>query len=330
VAAKVVGRLAVTAMLLEFWNRMVGGDDEDGIPYYDKNVPEWVRDRNFVIMLPGTDGHAITFPLPYGYNFFHALGRNAIAALPEELGGQKGKSAGRAALDVVSVGLDTFNPVGGEASILQTVTPTLIDPWVQIATNETFWGGPISKTPSPYGPEKPKHTQAFSTVNPALHEFTVWLNKLGGGDEVTPAPFSPFDRNPEALEHLVEFTGGSAGRSLKKILVDIPSALFSSKPLEWNDVPVVRRFVTGPTEWYDTTLFWENINEVQRARERVNLYRRRGDMGRARAAASDPLYRLSGSSGKFRSTVQDLNRAGREEEARAVMRKWNRLVREAE
>ena len=56
-------------------NRILGGEDETGVPFYDK-IPEYTRRQNFVLMNPlrqGT-GEYFKFPMPYGYSVFDYAG----------------------------------------------------------------------------------------------------------------------------------------------------------------------------------------------------------------------------------------------------------------
>ena len=57
-------------------NESLSEDDDDGESYYSK-VPQFVKERNIVIMKPdGKDYYKI--PLPYGLNVFYVIG-NSLA-----------------------------------------------------------------------------------------------------------------------------------------------------------------------------------------------------------------------------------------------------------
>ena len=63
---------------MAYFNRVVGGEDDDGEAFWDK-IPPAVRERNLIIMKLNPTGDTIDdyyykFPLPYGYNFFYNIG----------------------------------------------------------------------------------------------------------------------------------------------------------------------------------------------------------------------------------------------------------------
>ena len=68
--ASMVGSGALLSALAE----AMSDEDDNGESFY-ANIPNYVKERNIVIMKDnGKDYH--TIPLPYGYNAFHVLGAN--------------------------------------------------------------------------------------------------------------------------------------------------------------------------------------------------------------------------------------------------------------
>ncbi len=66
------GGLSVFASMLTALGYAMSDEDEDGIPYWDK-IPDYVKERNLVIMRPnGKDYFKI--PMPYGFNVFANMG----------------------------------------------------------------------------------------------------------------------------------------------------------------------------------------------------------------------------------------------------------------
>ena len=168
-----------------------------------------MKDRNLILMLPGTGGDYLRIPLPYGYNVPHAAGQVAGAVV------HGGMSLADAASALAAVAWESFYPLGSEASLAQTLSPTIGDPIVQLGENRTFYGAPIR--PEPFGsPEEPRSQRYWSSINPSLKALTEWLNELGGGDRVTPGRFFT-DQSPEDLEHLIEFSFGGVGRQAKRV-----------------------------------------------------------------------------------------------------------------
>jgi len=64
---KIVGGIVGTGFAMHFLALAMGGDDETGEPYID-GVEDFHKERNMIVMLPGTKGNYIKIPMPYGYN----------------------------------------------------------------------------------------------------------------------------------------------------------------------------------------------------------------------------------------------------------------------
>lgn len=300
-----VAGIAAAAFALDLINAAVGGDDDDDVPFYDK-IPTWVKARNLILMSPFGDGGYLKIPLPYGYNVFHAFGQ-VVASL------QRGAiDYGEASKQMVGVSWESFYPLGSESSFLQTVSPTLADPFVQIAENKTFWGGPIR--PTPYGSPAPPDSQLYwSTVNPALKSVTDTLNSLTGGDEVV-AGWA--DLSPEDLEHAIEFAGGGAGRQAKRV-VDSLTSFFSGEEVPMHKIPILRRMAGTQDQRYDRETYIENRNDVKRAIEQ--LENAAGDPAAQRRVREDrgAILRMGGPMKATESRLRKIRKARRQTEDKA-------------
>src|SRR5690606_41861244 len=64
--------------------------------------------------------------------------------------------------------MGSFNPLGTSPteSFLQMVSPTILDPVVQVAENKTWYGGAIF--PTKFDKNKPDSESYFSSVHPAF------------------------------------------------------------------------------------------------------------------------------------------------------------------
>jgi len=276
------GIVAATFML-DLWNRANGGDDEDGVPFYDK-IPEWVKSRNLIIMDPSGSGDRIQIPLPYGYNIFHGIGQQAASVMVG------GKSKVDAAEDLLAVAWESFYPLGSEATLLQTVTPTLLDPIAQVGENKTFTGAPVM--PTAYGdPPPPDSSRYWGSVGAQWKHLATWMNEITGGDAVTPGKV---DVSPETLEHAFEFLTGGPGRQANRIkrLFDANQEGRETKLFDW---PLVRRLVGEHDDRFDRERYYQQRSRVRRAVDRLDDARERRDGQRVKElrVSDRPLLTLA-------------------------------------
>ncbi|MBM66071.1 MAG: hypothetical protein CMH55_07550, partial [Myxococcales bacterium] len=252
-----VGGIAFASAWMDAINRAMGGDDDDGVPYYDK-IPDWIKDRNLIVMSPEGNGDRWMIPLPYGYNVFHALGRvtGAVRAGVME--------PWEAVKNAVAVAWESFYPLGSEADLAQTLSPTLLDPIIQIGENKTFYGAAIR--PEPFDEELvPMSERYWQNVNPQLREITAFLNRLTGGSKVESGDI---DLSPEDLEHVFEFAVGGVGREAARLEKTIDRAS-RGEELLWKDIPILYRFMGEHDPAFDKGRYYRQRDDVRRAEKLV-------------------------------------------------------------
>jgi hypothetical protein len=154
--------IMASGVMLGMINAIMGalllGDDDDEPGEAWGAIPEFVRERNFII---GYGSTYVTVPQPLGYNFFTNLGR--IAA--EYAMGINGKTPGQAAVDVMMAAGDAFNPLG-MANFMQMLTPTVFDPAVALATNRDWTNRPIYREDFSGMSPTPGLSRAKDTASP--------------------------------------------------------------------------------------------------------------------------------------------------------------------
>lgn len=312
----IVGGIVVSGALMELANLAAGGEDDDGVPWYDK-IPDHVKERNWIVMIPGGNGKHIKIPMPYGYNLFHNAGRLTMEAMRGH------KTAAEAAGRTIAVGFDSFNPLGSASTLLQWLAPTVVDPAVQIGENVAWYGGPVMPEQNPFGAPVPDSQRAFKSINPGFKGAAELLNGLTGGDEVEPGLA---DVSPESLELWYDFLTGDIGRSSRRI-VDLVRSPWAEEPVEINDVPLVRRLLGEPDAHYDQGEFYDNMRELEMIERRVKDYRERRDHEGLRAFVSEhrAAVALAARADRTRSLVKKQP----EDMAARTMRRFNRLAEEA-
>lgn len=269
------GGMAGLFMLAEL-NRLWGGDDDDGVPHYDK-VPDWVKNNNFVIMMPG--GNYVKIPMPYGYNVFNVFAQT----FSQLLHGNKNIMEG--AMEVINSGFDNFSPVGSPEAGWTTILPTVARPPFQIATNKGFFGQKIMPdVPTWIKRDYPDSQRYWSTVSPVAKWLAQTLNAISGGNEVRPGVV---DISPETIEHYVESYTGGLGKLMTRTLgtmTTLSNAMFTDGPeLKINEVmaefPVFRRM-------FGVTNFYSTLHEYNKQKAEVETLKAEFEIAKAEGTES--------------------------------------------
>lgn len=316
----IVGGIVVSGAMLELLNGALGGDDENGTPWYDK-IPDHVKERNWIIMLPGGGGKHVKFPMPYGYNVFHNAGRQAAAVALGK------KSPAEAAGRTVAVGFDSFNPLGSAPSLLQFIAPTIVDPAVQIGENLAWYGGPVMPEQNPFEAPIPDSQRAFKTITPVAQSMAETLNWLTGGDELESGMV---DVSPESLQLWYDFLTGDVGRSTRRV-ANLIRQPWRDEPVEMNEIPFVRRVFGEADPRYDRGEFFDNMRDLERVEKRVKLYRERRDLEGLRSymESNRELVALAKRADDFRKRAKEQRERGDEEAETRTMQRFNRMFEEA-
>ncbi|MBM7070865.1 DEAD/DEAH box helicase family protein [Shewanella sp. 202IG2-18] len=215
--------------------RMIGGDDEDGEPYYDK-IPDYVKANNFVIML-GEGKDYVAIPMPYGYNIFANIG-HALDDL------QRGKSVGKVASRLMLTATSVFSPIGSsdsqniETGLLKTAMPTVGKPIVELVANENFFGSNIYPEQSGYKVKKSDGHLGDNRTWQWLSDMTTWLNDNTGGSKYREGGISIA---PQSIQHMLKFIGGGLFQFASRT-TSSTAKVASGEEVDRRDIPFSRRF----------------------------------------------------------------------------------------
>lgn len=272
-----VGSIFATGVALDLINFLIAGDDDDGENAYDK-IPDWVKERNLIIMMPGGSvDDRLMIPLAYGYNVPYLAGQQAMSVIR---GAQKPLHA---AATVAASAWDAFNPIGSAASFGQFVAPTFLDPVVQVLENKTWYGGPI------FPQHKPKHqpwSETFQSSTPAWAvEVARIMNQMTGGNQ---ARSGLVDISPDVLEHYLEFAMGGAGKFVLNTIATGERVVSSD---EWlpEKTPFIRRLYGKTTTGSRYREFYDAWDQVDAAFYEVKELAKAGD--REGSLAARQTYR---------------------------------------
>lgn len=195
------GALTLAGAAVALLNWQLGGDDEESRRKRYQLVPEWERERNWIVFIPGTDSY-VKIPLPLGPHVLFNAGR-----VLSELGLEKGADPMEKAASFASSLIGAFNPVGGglpsadAKGVAQVATPTVLRPITDLVVNQNFAGTPVAKEKSPFGYNKPAYANGRESTPSYWTTAAKALNDWTGGDSVKPGAAN---LSPEQLAYLVK------------------------------------------------------------------------------------------------------------------------------
>lgn len=318
-------------------------DDDD-----EENIPDWERERNFII--PLGDGKTIKIPMGLGLHVLPNVGRH-LAEMAFAAKDGKRIDATKHLGQMLATLLEAFNPLGGAGDLVQMITPTVADPIVQLATNKDFTGKPIYRERAPWTEFKSGASMGRDSTSPVYGWLAEGLNRAtGGGDGVRNANLPPgFSPQPEAIRFIVETVGGGVWRESERL---IEAMIAASKPgveVEPHRMPLIGRFygdLTGPMA--PSAKFYENARHVQELQQRIDNLEKSGDPNADKKIDlimdQYPEVKLARQASKLRKEISRLRDARREmvisgqseadmrevdQEIAVNMREFNHDVREA-
>lgn len=256
---KIVGGVVLAGATQDMINRLMSGDNDDnGILDYDE-IPDYVLEHNLVFMDPfglvGENGY-IAIPMPYGFNAFYNAGRGMAAVL----GGSQRWTPGKTATSIASTFVNAFNPLGGTESFLNFVSPTIIDPIVDLYENRDFAGRAIVPERPGFGVPTPQSQLYWNSTAAPFKWVAEELNSLTGGNAVRSGTV---DISPEVLEHAYDYVLGALGAFVMRTGNAAAKGLSGDlENIEIGEIPFMRRVVGSITERANQETYYTNAEEV--------------------------------------------------------------------
>ena len=346
------GSLMAMGFIIGTMTRAAGDSEDDEYKKkHGKNVlddiPTYKRATS-IIVAPNERWGAI--PLPYGWNAFYAAG----VFMSDSVKGPV--PATTTAKRIMQAFFEAFSPVGGSGFDLTKVpsepfkqamaifTPTVLITPMQYEMNKNRFGGPIY--PELTGPNQEGRSdvnKAFASVNPISKDFTVWLQKVTGGDRFNQ---KGVDISPALIDHLIQgYTPGianelykAAGISVRKERgMDVPrekeplADRFSAYPSESADAQSFRRVFKEATGLYNDAIKYE-LNDPRRKA----IIAEHPELGQTVAilkSVDQSLSTMRRPSYQAEEQVDVLFRAGKTKEAEAMRKQvinYQNIEKEAE
>lgn len=263
----------------------------------DEDPPEFVKQRASII--PIGDKKYLTIPMPLGFNILPNIGRISTEFV---LGGFK--SPGKHIISLMGLMADSFNPVGGNGTILQMVSPTALDPMVAIAENKDWTKKPIAKE------SMNKTTPGFTLWKDTASAPSKWIaeaiNTMSGGTKHVRGALSP---TPDQIDYLFGQVTGGVGRELSKTQQTI-SATVTGEDLPPHKTPLIGRFYgNADGQSSQATTFYGNINRINEYEAEVKGLRKEGKGAEASQFIVDnPEARLVARANYSERVVQKLRK----------------------
>ena len=281
---KYLAGMVASTMAIALLNAWGAGDDEDdGESYWDK-IPDHVKERNLIIMLPpgteggeqvGSKGRYIAIPVQYGLNIFTTLGY-AMADTLRHYGEDKtrGHGIGEGAAKLASVTFGSFNPFGGSVdnkhAAAMMFLPSAADVVYQLATGVNSFGTPAAPFKSELDAKPDSENVNARQAGGTAHRLARWINSATGGDDTVAGAV---DLSPGTMETV--WTNLTGGRGL--FINDV--ATLSWNGLEYanggdpdiyvNKVPIFRKIYGETDGAVDQGLFYDRRRMIQEARQEV-------------------------------------------------------------
>ena len=275
--------------------------------FEEDEPPEFIKERNLIIPLPGSKYAMI--PMPLGLHFFPNIGRKTTEFV---LGG--GKNPGKHTAELFGTAMDAFNPVGSTGLSMQTLLPTVADPLAALEANKDAFGRPIYKADRATNPT-PGYTRSRESASEISKLLSEFLNYASGGTEFKKGAVSP---TADALDYLAgQFTGG-AGREVMKVEQAIKSTV-TGEELPSYRVPLAGRFV-GDTESKaaDAQRFYDNVTRMAEHENEIKGRRKPGYSGPSIAEymSENPEARLWQQANTAENQISQINKQKKEWQAR--------------
>jgi hypothetical protein len=268
---RIMGALFTSGFVMAVFNRLFGGYDEDEENRWE-SVLGYEKYRNVIVLTPGStknsplgDVGSFKHPLPYGSNVPYAMG----VLMEEAVFGNKPKM--ELAADFANVLVQAFVPLNAGDNLLQTFTPTVGRPFVEISQNTDTFGRPIAPKDN-FDRDIPGSAQYYPDASELSKFIAGGLNDLSGGysglEEGGKAGL--ISVSPNAIDHLTSSVVGGAGRTTERTMTSLQTAMDGT--FEISETPIVRRFVGGDPTGYNQDRYFKLVSVAKNAERKLHTF----------------------------------------------------------
>ncbi len=220
--------------------------------YDDEEPPQFIREKSIIVPM-GYRGKYLSLPMPLGFHVIANLGR-----IPTEFMLAGFKKPGDRLVQLFRVIGDGFNPIGS-STLLQMVTPTIVDPLAALAENKDWSGKSIYKEDF----NKMEPTAGWTRKKDTASDLSKWLsystNYITGGGKYGIGIASP---TPDQIDYLIGQATGGVGRESLKLWQAAKTPL-TGEALPMYKIPVAGRFVGNTTgQESQASKFYDNLKRI--------------------------------------------------------------------
>jgi GGDEF domain-containing protein len=267
-----MGSLAGLQAVLAAYAMGADDEDEDGLTAWEK-IPPYEKERNLIIPIVGTDANGkrrirmVKWPMPYGFNVFsYAGGRLAELAMSKE------PKPAKFANDMGNAMVNAFSPIKFIDG-MDGIKPHFMKIFDALGQNKDDLGFPIRSENQYSKYEEPRAHNGKADTPEAYKAAAKALNRLGGGDEVTPPKIMRglLDWAPEDLEFLTEQLTGGIGRFASDSY-GVGEKLFAGIDTQPKDYPILRSIVSDVDMRQATAgIYYDRREDIEREKARLRL-----------------------------------------------------------
>lgn len=280
---------------------MGGDDDDDGLTFWDK-IPDEVKDRNLIIMLPpGSEegeavpgskyGRYIKIPMPYGYNTFAVLASTMADMLRHQMNPAHGVSPARGAMRVFKSFVGSWVPVSDVApsfdnakGVAMIGVPDALDPLVEPLLNMNSFGKQLY--PEGFGQDKiPDSEKVFGAQkNSFAHRAARAINSATGGSQYQEGFIS---LTPATINNVIRGYGGGVASFVTSIADTMATRGIARDKTEWWRAPFVKQVYGEVGELQDQAMAYDRLGEIEKSAEPMRRALKAGDRQAAQAIVDD-------------------------------------------
>lgn len=234
-----------------------------GAGYDDDDVPDYEKERNLIIPIPGRQ--YLKIPMPLGPHLLPNFGR----MLTELTMSGKTDRILPTLAKMGSMLTDSLNPFGGGADLLTSVTPTVADPFLALARNTDWTGKPIARQDFNSLAPTPGFSRAKASATPWAKALAEAVNWATGGTDFKPGLASP---TPDQIDYLFSQIGGGVAREVSR-LGTVVDALYTGDELPASKIPIANIIygqASGQT--VEGTKFYSNVVELNKHEAELKGY----------------------------------------------------------
>jgi hypothetical protein len=271
-----------------------------------EKIPEFVRERSFILPAPWNDSGYISIPMPLGFHILPNIGRKIV----EAAFGSNRVSPAKRFVQLAGSAVGAFNPLGG-SDLGEFIMPTVLDPAVALWRNKDWTGRAIYRDDFSSLKPTPGFTRKKDTSSSWATFLAEHINKLTGGTNYKAGAWSP---TPDQIDYVFGQIFGGTGREVMK-LDETVSSLLHGEELPTHKIPLVGRLY-GETSGnsVERSNYYDNIKMLNEHAAEIKGLRHEQDGSKKVSAylLDNPEARLTVTSKGIQAEIDKLNDRRRE------------------